>query len=110
MHFNPSKKLDDIQAKQIVREIVRLGDIIYGCHAKERMIERGYTIRDVVYILKNGEIIKKEFNQDCQNWKYTFQSEDLDGISGTAVRDLEKNNLPIKEYHKKAIDNQSVTC
>jgi len=85
MHFDPSKKLDDIQAKQIVREIVRLGDIIYGCHAKERMIERGYTIRDVVYILKNGEIIKKEFNQDCQNWKYTFQSEDLDGISGTAV-------------------------
>ncbi|PXF53457.1 MAG: VapC toxin family PIN domain ribonuclease [Deltaproteobacteria bacterium] len=26
------------------------------------------------------------------------------------VRDLEKNNLPIKEYYKKAIDNQSVTC
>jgi len=44
MHFDPSKKLDDIQAKKIVREIVRLGNIIYGYHAKKRMIERGYTI------------------------------------------------------------------
>ena len=40
--------------------------------------------------------------------------EHLDFVVGfyqcSHIRDLEKNNLPIKEYYKKAIDNQSVTC
>ena len=32
MHFDPSKKLDDIQVIEIVREISRFGEIIYSSH------------------------------------------------------------------------------
>ena len=85
MHFDPSKKLDDIQVIEIVREISRFGDIIYSSHVKQRMLERGYTNRDIIYILKHGRIIKKEFNQDRQNWRYTFQCEDIDGTPGAVV-------------------------
>jgi len=85
MHFDPSKKLDDIQIIEIIRKICQFGEIIYSSHVKQRIIERGYTNRDIIYILKHGRIVKKEFDQDRQNWKYTFQCEGIDGIPGAVV-------------------------
>ena len=85
MHFDPSKKLDDNQVKEIVKEIIRFGNIVYGRHVRQRMLERGYTTRDLLYIFKEGRIIKNNFNHDRQNWSYTFQCEDLDGTPGAVV-------------------------
>jgi len=85
MLFDPTQELTAHEAKQLIREIVDLGNIIYGKHVNKRIKERNFTIRDVIYILKRGEVVDKEFNEEHQSWKYTIKGEDLEGDSGTVI-------------------------
>ena len=71
------------------------------------LLETGFYFPPRTIVLDdlfNGQIqvSRKEGNSLC----FTKDPDYPDRAFG----DLEKNNLPIKEYHKKAIDNQSVTC
>jgi len=55
MKFNPSSQISNDEALKIIREIASDGIIIFSNHAKERMMERGYTSHDVEYILAHGK-------------------------------------------------------
>ena len=47
-------------------------------------VDGGY---DITFILENGKITSKEFNEDVafQNWTYRITGDDLDGDSGSVV-------------------------
>ncbi len=85
MIFFPTDEISLGEASRIIYEIVTSGTIIMSGHVKKRMSERGYTVHDVEYILLNGEIAKKEFNNKVQNWAYTVRGEDLEGDAGGVV-------------------------
>lgn len=80
-----TEELDNQDAIQLIREIVEFGTVVLSGHAKERMAERGYTMHDVEHILLRGEIARKEFNPEANNWKYTIKGEALDGEGGGVV-------------------------
>ena len=86
MAFNPTTRLEEKAVQDMVHDIVSHGGVLTPSkHAKERMMERGYTYRDITRIISHGNLRDAEFNQDAQNWKYTFHGEDLDGDHGAVV-------------------------
>ena len=85
MQFNPSSQTSNAEALKIIREITSDGIIIFSRHAKERMLERGYTSHDVEYILTHGKIVKQEFKNNTQTWTYKISGADLEGDNGTII-------------------------
>lgn len=85
MKFDQSIEISDDEAKSIIRAIVADGILILSRHAKERMAERGYTLQDVVHVLLNGEIVKKEYQDKTRNWSYKIQGYDLENDGGAVV-------------------------
>ncbi len=85
MQFDQSIEIPDDEAKSIIREILADGILILSHHAKERMAERGYSLQDVVHILLNGEIVKKEYKNKTRNWLYKIQGYDLENDEGAVI-------------------------
>lgn len=86
MRFDPTKELTESEVKDLIDYIWSSGGtIIPSRHAKDRMKERGYSIRDVMHIISNGTLVEAAFNDDLENWKYTFRGEDLDDTQGGVV-------------------------
>lgn len=85
MKFNPTAELSDSDAQAVIRDIVAGGTIIYSDHVKESMKKRSYSMHDVEYILRRGQITKKEFDKKHNNWAYVVSGDDLDGDSGSVV-------------------------
>lgn len=76
--------------KKIIHNALHKGGFIIPNHASERMSERGYSSRDVIYILKNGCLTETAIHKG-QN-RYTLSGEDLDGHAGTVVVELRGSN------------------
>jgi hypothetical protein len=86
MRFDPTKKLSELEVKDLIDYIWSSGGtIIPSRHAKERMVERGYSLRDIMHIISNGSLVESEFNNLMENWKYRFEGEDLDDTTGGVV-------------------------
>lgn len=85
IQFNSANQISNTEALKIIREIASDGIIIFSHHAKERMIERGYTSHDVEYILMHGKIDKQEFQDKTQTWTYKISGADLEGDDGTII-------------------------
>ncbi len=85
MKFDAAKDIDIATAQSIIRDIAASGMLISSKHAKERMVERGYTMSDVQYILMYGEIVRKEFKEENNNWAYTIHGADLEGDEGGVI-------------------------
>ena len=86
MKFDPSKQLSENKLKDLLAYIQGSGgSVILSKHAKERMQQRGYSLRDIMYIIANGSLADSEFNDAFANWKYTFKGEDLEGTEGGVV-------------------------
>lgn len=86
MNFDPTRKLDEEAVKATVREVLgHGGGFTYTKHARERMIERNFTFRDVVHIIEHGTLKDSEYNELATNWKYKFEGTDLEGCKGVAV-------------------------
>lgn len=94
-NFTPDQELDERQALDLIREIVDTGHIIFSDHARDRMQERNFTSRDVLYILKHGHISKKEFDEEHNNWQYAIKGEDLEGDDGTIVTAIVNSNRQV---------------
>ena len=90
MQFNSSDEISSSEAQAIIREILSNGTIIFTHHAKEKMRDRGYSTHDVEYILKHGEVIKKEFKAQTQTWAYKIAGQDLEGDDGAVVTVITK--------------------
>jgi len=85
MKFDPTKELSRKDVESLVRDIVESGTLVISGHAKERMVQRRYTIQDVQFILSHGRVQSSEFNVAANNWKYRFEGNDLDGDSGSVI-------------------------
>ena len=86
MKVDPAKELTESDVKDLIDYNGSSGGTINPSrHAKDRMKERGYSIRDVMHIISNGTLVEAAFNDDLENWKYTFRGEDLDDTQGGVV-------------------------
>lgn len=83
--FDPSRSISDKEALDLICEIKLRGFVHLSNHAEERMLDRGFTMRDVLNILEYGTIASKEYNENAKNWKYTIKGQDIDGEEGVAV-------------------------
>jgi len=85
MKFDPTKELSRKDVESLVRDIVESGTLVISGHAKERMVQRRYTIQDVQFILSHCRVQSSEFNAAANNWKYRFEGNDLDGDTGSVI-------------------------
>jgi len=83
--FDPTREISDKEAHNLICDIKLRGFVHLSNHAEERMLERGFSMRDVLYILEHGAIVGKEYNENAQNWKYTVEGHGTDGEKGAAV-------------------------
>ena len=84
--YTPATELEEYVLLQAIKEIASYGSIRLSKHVRDdQMSSRGYTIRDIIYILKRGKLHEKRFDNDRQNWSYTICGEDLDGDQGGVV-------------------------
>lgn len=90
MTFNSTNEISSSEAQKLIREIVSAGTVIFTNHAKERMIERGYSTHDVEFILKHGTVVKKEFKNKTQAWSYKISGQDLEGEDGVVITTIIK--------------------
>ncbi len=93
MKFDLKIELSESEVKDLFIDIWnRGGTIIITGHAKERMQERGYSLRDVVHIISNGSLVNSEFNEPMENWKYKFEGIDLEDTAGGVVFSIASQN------------------
>ena len=90
MEFNSTDEISLSEAQNIIREITSDGTVIFTHHAKERMMDRGYSTHDVEFILKHGIIVKKEFKNKTQIWSYKIAGQDLEGDDGAVIATIIK--------------------
>lgn len=90
-YYNPVQELEPEQALELIRHIINDGEVIYSSHARERMIERNFTISDILLILQKGKLAEKQYEENKKNWKYTIQGADIDGDEGTIVTAIISN-------------------
>lgn len=83
--FDPAKKLSDKDAKELIHDIRMHCGTKFSLHAEERIEERGFTSRDVLYILSHGVIINSEYNAKAANWKYMLEGHGIDGEEGIVI-------------------------
>ena len=52
-------------------------------HAQERKAQRGITITEILYVLRNGwhEKKKDEFKEEYQSWNYAIRGDTVDEVS-----------------------------
>ena len=86
MRFDPLRKLTEKEVKEHVHDIIgHGGELIISRHARERMMERGYGVRDIHHIIMDGTLVNAVTNQEAGNIKYTFHGPDLEGDYGSVV-------------------------
>ena len=75
------------QAEQQIREIVKLGDIIYSDHCySNSMITRNYDEQDVETILSTGKVIgAPKYSNKFDSWKCMVKGSFVDGEPATVV-------------------------
>ena len=83
--FDPRREISDREALDLICEIKLRGFVHLSDHAEERMLERGFSMRDVLNILEHGSITDKEYSEDAKNWKYKIKGQGIDGGEGAAV-------------------------
>lgn len=83
--FDPTREISDKEAQDLICDIKLRGFVHLSNHAEDRMLKRGFSMRDVLNILEHGTIVSKEYNEEAQNWKYKIEGQGIDGEKGAAV-------------------------
>jgi hypothetical protein len=83
--FDPTREINDKEAQDLICDIKLRGFVHLSNHAEDRMLKRGFSMRDVLNILEHGTIVSKEYNEEAQNWKYKIEGQGIDGEKGAAV-------------------------
>lgn len=85
MMFDPTEEIDDEKALALIRKAATGSNLIYGKHVKQRMLERNFTIQDILYICQHGKLTEKKYKEEYENWVYSIRGVDLDGEEGQVV-------------------------
>jgi len=91
-HGNYENEMDDIsedKIKNTIKECLNNGGFILSDHARQRMKERGYSSRDIIYILRNGTLVETALHKGQP--RYTFSGTDLDGHPGEIVVEIRES-------------------
>jgi len=67
------------EAKKCLRDYAQYGYIQLRTHCKERMVERGVNMDDVLNVLLWGEIKEIRHNKDHDSWECKVKGKDIDG-------------------------------
>ncbi len=75
------------EAKRRILEILQDGEVQPTWHCRtERMPERGATMRDVLHVLRGGEIRRAaEWDEQHGEWKYRVEGADIEGDELIAI-------------------------
>ncbi len=73
------KCLSRSEAGDLARQCVENGFVVITRHAKQRLIERGFTTLDVERVLAKGCVYKApEFDIKFREWKYRLEGKTVD--------------------------------
>ncbi len=78
------------ELKARIKEILDYGNVIFSNHVNTQMVQRNYSIADVLHILRVGEIINIQ-DQGMEQYKCKIHGEDLEGALGTVIAIVIKN-------------------
>lgn len=75
-----NKKLTLQEAQSKIREIAKLGSVIWTDHYYDRTNYRNYSSQDIDFILQEGTVKEPpEYDEDHCNWKYKVEGKTIDG-------------------------------
>ena len=76
-----NKKLTLQEAQSKIREITKLGSVIWTDHfSYDSMNYRNYSSQDIDFILQEGTVKEPpEYDEDYRNWKYKVEGKTIDG-------------------------------
>jgi len=76
-----NKKLTLQEAQSKIREIAKLGSVIWTDHfSYDSMNYRNYSSQDIDFILQEGTVKEPpEYDEDYRNWKYKVEGKTIDG-------------------------------
>lgn len=65
--------IDKRKATGIINKLAEDGNNVkYSVHAKERLVERGFTYNDMLTILRDGVVREEpQYDEDKQSWTYS---------------------------------------
>jgi hypothetical protein len=83
--FDPEKILSNRQFTEIIRYCFAHGTVTPRDHVQQRMIERGFSIRDIEHILLSGIIEEAEYDPVYGCCKYRVRGNALDDKKAVVV-------------------------
>ena len=73
------KKHSKAEALKLIRKLAKSG-VIFSSHVKQRMTERGFQARDVLYVIESGAIYSEpEVHLKTGRWIYKVEGKTFDG-------------------------------
>ena len=84
--------MSDAKALAEIKRLVQLGRVLFTGHARQRMADRGATVRDVLNALDTATDVTWQL--DRQNWRVQGGT-DLDGDDLTVIVDLEADVIVV---------------
>jgi transcription initiation factor IIE alpha subunit len=83
-------EITEREIKEKIKEILNFVGLILPDHVKKRMKQRNYSVRDIIYILRNADTVK--FNKKGKdNYHCEVFGNDIEGDSCKIVMDIIKN-------------------
>ena len=71
--------MDNQLAREIIREVAKLGCILPSRHCREQMQARNVDMQDIMQVLVWGEVSDIREDKNHQNWKCMVTGLDCDG-------------------------------
>lgn len=89
------QQLSPEEAKAKILIILDDGDVIPTEHCEDEMLEANSKMADVLNVLETGKIIKHEWDEEHQNWKYRVRGTDIDGDELVAITVIVESDLQL---------------
>lgn len=73
-------------ATQLIRDVVKFGEIDLSTHARKQMNARGLDLNDLLLVLSNGKVTDAaDYDEEYHNFKYRITGSTLDEDLATAI-------------------------
>lgn len=82
---------------ELIKKSVQNKDYRFSKHAIERGLERSISLRDAVFVLKNGfhNVKKTSFDGRQRTWKYAIEGKTTDEVAARVIVAFEKGMVII---------------
>lgn len=79
-------RLTNEEAELQIRDIAKLGYVDPLPHCWERMAQKGYSIDDVIFLLRRGKIKEPpKYDPDFDNWEWKVEGNVIEGDKATVI-------------------------